>query len=110
MLSVALSLGLPPPGVTRHRVSVEPGLSSPRRVAPHAEGGHPAVWQVYMWPNRTRTSSGQLGHGGDQGGGPAIDDAVDSGRAIAPLERGHRRRRGAVSVTADLVADAAFFL
>ena len=30
-LSVALSLGSPPPGVTRHRVSVEPGLSSPRR-------------------------------------------------------------------------------
>ena len=27
--SVALSLGLPPPGVTRHRFSVEPGLSSP---------------------------------------------------------------------------------
>src|SRR5205085_9134682 len=30
LLSVALSLGLPPPGVTRHRYSVEPGLSSPR--------------------------------------------------------------------------------
>jgi len=30
LLSVALSLGSPPPGVTRHRVSVEPGLSSPR--------------------------------------------------------------------------------
>jgi len=30
-VSVALSLGSPPPGVTRHRVSVEPGLSSPRR-------------------------------------------------------------------------------
>ncbi len=28
LLSVALSRGLPPPGVTRHRVSVEPGLSS----------------------------------------------------------------------------------
>ena len=28
ILSVALSLGLPPPGVTRHRVSLEPGLSS----------------------------------------------------------------------------------
>ena len=28
LFSVALSLGLPPPGVTRHRVSVEPGLSS----------------------------------------------------------------------------------
>ncbi len=31
LLSVALSLGSPPPGVTRHRVSVEPGLSSPCR-------------------------------------------------------------------------------
>ena len=29
LLSVALSLGSRPPGVTRHRVSVEPGLSSP---------------------------------------------------------------------------------
>src|ERR1700759_148348 len=27
--SVALSLGLPPPGVIRHRMSMEPGLSSP---------------------------------------------------------------------------------
>jgi hypothetical protein len=31
LLSVALSLGSPPPGVTRHRVSMEPGLSSPRQ-------------------------------------------------------------------------------
>jgi hypothetical protein len=31
VLSVALSLGSPPPGVTRHRASVEPGLSSLRR-------------------------------------------------------------------------------
>ena len=30
VLSVALSLGSPPPGITRHRTSVEPGLSSPR--------------------------------------------------------------------------------
>ena len=29
LLSVALSLGSPPPDVIRHRVSVEPGLSSP---------------------------------------------------------------------------------
>src|SRR5580692_7627800 len=28
-LSVALSLGSPPPGVIRHRMSMEPGLSSP---------------------------------------------------------------------------------
>jgi len=34
LLSVALSLGFPPPGVTRHRVSVEPGLSSLCRVSP----------------------------------------------------------------------------
>ena len=33
LLSVALSLGSPPPGVTRHRVSVEPGLSSLRAEA-----------------------------------------------------------------------------
>ena len=43
LLSVALSLGSPPPGVTRHRVPVEPGLSSPR-LAP--EGGHPTVWHA----------------------------------------------------------------
>jgi hypothetical protein len=28
IISVALSLGSPPPGITRHRISVEPGLSS----------------------------------------------------------------------------------
>ena len=32
LLSVALSLGSPPPGVTRHRLSVEPGLSSSARL------------------------------------------------------------------------------
>jgi len=49
MFSVALSLGSPPPGVIRHRTSVEPGLSSPRA---SAEGGHPAVWQHIMWAVR----------------------------------------------------------
>ena len=43
-LPAALSGGPPPPGVTRHRVSVEPGLSSPCRVSPLAGRGHPAVW------------------------------------------------------------------
>src|SRR5262249_53132802 len=38
LFSVALSLGSPPPAVSRHRVSVEPGLSSPL-----AERSHPAV-------------------------------------------------------------------
>jgi len=42
VISVALSLKLPPPDVIRHRVFVEPGLSSPgagRKT--DAKGGHP---------------------------------------------------------------------
>src|SRR5258706_9793816 len=42
-VSVALSLGSPPPGVTRHRVSMEPGLSSPPKGS-----GHPAVWLLII--------------------------------------------------------------
>ena len=34
LLSVALSLGLPPPAVSRRRVSLEPGLSSPAAFRP----------------------------------------------------------------------------
>jgi hypothetical protein len=37
LLSVALSLGSPPPAVSRRRVSVEPGLSSPAQVSPLAK-------------------------------------------------------------------------
>ncbi len=42
LLSVALSLGSPPPDVIRHRISVEPGLSSPRETS---GSGHPAIWR-----------------------------------------------------------------
>ena len=42
LFSVALSLGSPPPAVSRHRISVEPGLSS-TGVAPGS--GRPAVWR-----------------------------------------------------------------
>ena len=38
LLSAALSLGSPPPGVTRHRVSVEPGLSSPLQAGQRLSG------------------------------------------------------------------------
>ena len=38
LFSVALSLGSPPPGVTRHLASVEPGLSSPERAAVRPSG------------------------------------------------------------------------
>jgi hypothetical protein len=45
LFSVALSLGLPPPGVTRHRCLVESGLSSrQRRASPSSNprsSGHP---------------------------------------------------------------------
>ncbi len=57
LLSVALSLGSPPPAVSRHRVSMEPGLSSPAtfrfsRVRPpgrlagriKAFAGRKAIW------------------------------------------------------------------
>ena len=37
LFSVALSLGSPPPDVIRHRVSVEPGLSSPPRLPATAQ-------------------------------------------------------------------------
>ena len=42
LFSVALSLGSPPPGVTRHRLSVEPGLSSHHRGKPAAAAIRPS--------------------------------------------------------------------
>jgi len=53
MFSVALSLGSPPPAVNRHRVSLEPGLSS----LPVAEkSGHPTVWRGILWADPARVS------------------------------------------------------
>ena len=45
LLSVALSLGSPPPGVTRHRIPVEPGLSSLWRFR-GPKRSHPAIWHA----------------------------------------------------------------
>jgi hypothetical protein len=42
---VALSLRSPSPDVIRHRVSVEPGLSSPYRLSALVKRGCPANWQ-----------------------------------------------------------------
>jgi len=44
LLSVALSLGSPPPDVIRHRISVEPGLSSPYHLSTLVKRGCPANW------------------------------------------------------------------
>ena len=57
LLSVALSPGSPPPGVTRHRASVEPGLSSPPK-----RSGRPTVWRIALLP-RSR-AAGQYGGSG----------------------------------------------
>ena len=54
-ISVALSLGSPPPDVIRHRVSVEPGLSSPCGLSALAERGCPANWQALTSPWRKET-------------------------------------------------------
>ena len=70
LLSVALSLGSPPPGVTRHRVSVEPGLSSIRA---STNSGHPAVW-----PDSSRNSRRPC-----QTGGTAATSAV-ARRRVSP--------------------------
>ena len=43
LFSVALSLGLPPPDVIRHRVSVEPGLSSAMTAAAIRPAGSSAI-------------------------------------------------------------------
>jgi hypothetical protein len=47
LFSVALSLRSPSPAVSRHRIPVEPGLSS-SRVAPTS--GRPAVWRAVHAP------------------------------------------------------------
>src|SRR6516165_8898570 len=62
VLSVALPRGSPPPGVTRHRTSVEPGLSSPRATA---ESGHPTVWHQPIWasaPGLSKRLAGWMLH------------------------------------------------
>ena len=57
-ISVALSLGSPPPDVIRHRVSVEPGLSSLAN-----ESGRPADWRVGRCALARPASSGTAPEG-----------------------------------------------
>jgi hypothetical protein len=56
LFSVALSLESPPPAVGRHRIPVEPGLSSVCRASP-ADSGRPAVWRGGTCARVWRTSS-----------------------------------------------------
>jgi hypothetical protein len=52
LLSVALSLGSPPPDVIRRRIRMEPGLSS----AFEAAAVRPTGWRGHMGPKRRRSS------------------------------------------------------
>ena len=51
LLSVALSLGSPPPGITRHHCFVEPGLSSPNKSwrRPSSRLAHPKWARQRIW-------------------------------------------------------------
>ena len=65
LFSVALSLGSPPPGVTRHPDPVEPGLSSPRAAR---------AWAAAIRPSdsgRIIGAGAPAGQDGGRGGRPA---------------------------------------
>ena len=57
LLSVALSLGSPPPGVTRHRYSLEPGLSSPHRINGTRRSPGPLAAPYYVGSCRGSSSA-----------------------------------------------------
>src|SRR5689334_12393417 len=80
LFSVALSLGSPPPAVSRHRVSVEPGLSSPRG-CPRSAAIRPSDPRRDLVPLPYPVTQA-----GDQRPCLRIGDAVSLGRPIAPLE------------------------
>ena len=87
VLSVALSLSSiaeaseAPPGVTRHRCSVEPGLSSPDK----SQRGRPALWHIahmiYCGRGSNRASKLRPAF--------AVDDPVDQVGPEAALECDH---------------------
>ena len=60
LFSVALSLGSPPPAVNRHRIPVEPGLSSISGANP-GNSGCPAVWRAHRCAAHTPASSCETG-------------------------------------------------
>lgn len=90
LLSVALSLGSPPPDVIRHRRFVEPGLSSPgshppRSPDPLASGPLTAIF-LSVIPARLGQQQRQ-----QQRAALAVDDAVDQLGPEAPLKCPHCR-------------------
>jgi hypothetical protein len=89
LFSVALSLGSPPPAVSRHRVSVEPGLSSTR----HKPGsGRPTVW-ISDPLHPLAVPVNQPPHGRRAPCRSRIGLAAQIFRQKMPLERGHHTLR-----------------
>ena len=87
LFSVALSLGLPPPGVTRHPCQRESGLSSiPDLIR---DRGHPALRAPWSYARPTPASTGKR-----------RARSAASARSVAsrgPVAQGRKRRRKAAS-------------
>src|ERR1700754_1564636 len=81
LLSVALSLGSPPAGVTRHRRSAEPGLSSVHRcnAAARPSGGRYLIVPLRVGQEQREQQRAAF----------AVDLAIDQFGAKAALERDH---------------------
>src|SRR5450432_1262219 len=79
LLSVALSLGSPPPDVIRRRVRVEPGLSSARE-----SSGRPADWPAGL----KRPGAGGQGRASGEIAAPLFDQPARAGLYVVfqPLE------------------------
>jgi hypothetical protein len=95
-VSVALSLGSPPPGVTRHRASVEPGLSSPSQkelprpgAAIRPSGIRSDGTALPQFQSRDRFAVHESRRGGKQGPPMAATEPV-----AAPADRAGSDKQG----------------
>jgi hypothetical protein len=103
LFSVALSLGSPPPAVSRHRLPVEPGLSSDPRVEPE-DSGRPTVWQApQMRPGvaPVKRASPGAGQARFARGGSSALRATRVKRASRDAGQAHLPLRGAASAAGD---------
>ena len=86
--SVALSLGLPPPDVIRHRLSVEPGLSSPppfRDLAERPSSRLTRDSNAGMWmPRQDASSASGFASARSLGDGGAFNAGSGEKRPRAP--------------------------
>ncbi len=110
LFSVALSLGLPPPGVTRHRCFWESGLSSTPQLSAGAE-----LWAAAVIRPSARGPSTPPPHPGSMGlwpahaerqAPPSLPNRAARSATIAmsrassgPAKRGRKRSRNAASNT-----------